>query len=159
MKIDKFRNLKTTTVAFVLILLMVSSLYAMLPIKAQVIPGEGGTTITPDNTQWSTTIPSGVTPYTIIYPKAYLSFSPNPIGLNQMLLVNMWLTSPCDANRYGAGYTVSIIKPDGTTDTVGPMHSYVADGTCWFQYIVDQVGTWQLKFDFPGQVLSSRNIC
>ena len=145
-------NIKTNTIAIVLILLMISTALAMQsPAKAQLIPGEGGTTITPDNTQWSTTIPVGVTPYTIIEPKAYLSFSPNPIGLNQVLLVNMWLTSPCAANRYSAGYTVSIIKPDGTTETVGPMHSYVADGTAWFEYNVNQVGTWQFKFDFAGQ--------
>ena len=150
MKNKNFKNI-STTIAIALIFLMVSSVYATLPIKAQIVPGQGGTSITPDNTQWSTTIPVGVTPYTTIVPKAYLSFSPNPIGINQMLLVNLWLTSPCDANRYGAGYTVSIIKPDGTKDTVGPMHSYVADGTAWFQYIPDQVGTWQLKFDFPGQ--------
>lgn len=145
-------NLKNRTIAIVIILLMISTALAMQsPAKAQLIPGEGGTTITPDNTQWSTTIPAGVTPYTTIQPKAYLSFSPSPIGLNQVLLVNMWLTSPCAANRYGAGYTVSIIKPDGTTETVGPMHSYVADGTAWFEYNVNQVGTWQFKFDFPGQ--------
>ncbi len=152
MKIEKFNNLKTTTTAIILIILMVSTALAMQsPAKAQLSPGGGGTSITPDNTQWSTTIPAGVTPYTLIYPNAYLSFSPNPIGLNQVLLVNMWLTSPCAANRYGAGYTVTIIKPDGTQDVVGPMHSYVADGTAWFEYTVDQVGTWQLKFDYPGQ--------
>jgi hypothetical protein len=62
----------------------------------------------------------------------------------------MWLTPPSDENRYGAGYTVTITKPDGTTVTVGPLNSYVADGTAWFEYVVDKVGTWKLKFDFPG---------
>jgi hypothetical protein len=30
------------------------------------------------------------------------------------------------------------------------MNSYVADGTAWFEYVADQLGTWTFKLDFPG---------
>ena len=32
------------------------------------------------------------------------------------------------------GYSVTFTKPDGTTDTVSNLNSYVADGTSWFNY-------------------------
>jgi len=31
-----------------------------------------------------------------------------------------------------------------------PINSYQGDSTAWFEYLVDQAGTWKLKFDFPG---------
>jgi hypothetical protein len=63
----------------------------------------------------------------------------------------MWTTSPVSPMRFHQGYTVTFTKPDGTTDVVGPMDSYAADATAWFEYVVDQVGTWTVKFDFPGE--------
>jgi len=48
------------------------------------------------------------------------------------------------------GLTVTITDPDGNEDLIGPIDTYHGDGTAWFEYIVDQVGTWTLKFDFPG---------
>jgi len=52
------------------------------------------------------------------------------------------------------GYKVDIIKPDGTTMTVGPFNSYVGDSTAWFEIIPDQVGTWQFKFSFAGTYIA-----
>ena len=63
----------------------------------------------------------------------------------------MWTTPPVSPMRFRSGYTVDIIKPDGTTETVGPMDSYPADATAWFQYVVDQIGTWQFRFNSPGE--------
>jgi hypothetical protein len=53
--------------------------------------------------------------------------------------------------RYHQGYTVTITKPNNDKVIVGPMNSYAADATAWFEYVVDQVGTWKLKFDFAGE--------
>ncbi len=97
----------------------------------------------------SIALPSGVTADVIVTPTAYLSFQPNPIGVGQILLVNMWLTPPTSVTRYLTGLTVTITKPDGTQDKVNT-NTYYADGTSWFEYNVDQAGTWKLKFDFPG---------
>jgi hypothetical protein len=144
------------------ILLLAMFIAISIGIGSMVLPGayaqegvynlpHGGT---PDTgSVWSTTVPAGASVYYTVSPTAYLSFTPNPIGVGQTLLVNMWTTSPPAANRYLAGFTVAFTKPDGTKDKVGPLNSFVADGTAWFEYVVDQVGTWTVKFDFPGEYL------
>ena len=147
------KNLLNTKIsAIIAIILLCTSIMLTLqsPVKAEVIPGtEGGT---PDTQSvWSTVIPQGQTAAQTFHPVAYLSITPNPVGIGQFVLVNMWTTPPPAANRYLAGFTVTFEKPDGTIEKTEPMHSYVADGTCWFEYVVDQVGTWKAKFDFPGQ--------
>jgi hypothetical protein len=118
-----------------------------MPAKAQETAHGGN----PTTGTWSTTVPSGATVSYTINPHPYLSFSPNPVGVNQEILVNMWTTPPSAENKYLAGYKVTITKPDGTQDVIGPLNSYVADGTAWFTYYVDQVGEWKLKFSFPGE--------
>lgn len=87
----------------------------------------GPTGGTPDTQSvWSTTIPAGETADWAFNPVASISVSPTKIGIGQTLLVNMWTTPPPAANRYLAGYTITFKRPDGTTDVVGPLHSYVA---------------------------------
>ena len=46
--------------------------------------------------------------------------------------------------------TVTITKPDGTQDVIGPMDTYTGDGTAWFEYVPDQVGNWTIKANFLG---------
>ncbi len=96
-------------------------------------------------------IPSGVTPSEIIDVVAYLSFRPNPVGVNQIILINIWVTPPTNVERKHQGYSVTIKDPSGAEVVVGPMDSYEADATMWFEYWIDQIGTWTLKFDFPGE--------
>ena len=95
-------------------------------------------------------LPAGVTPEFTYQPHAYLSFSPNPIGIGQELLVNAWTIPAPGANRAHTGYTITITKPDGTTYVVGPVNSFVADGTYWFTYVPDQIGTWKIQFTYAG---------
>ena len=146
------KNMAKTTTVLIAVLLATITVMS-IPVFAQTsdvdnIPHGG----TPDTQSvWSTTIPAGQTADWTFHPVAYVSVSPSPIGIGQTLLVNMWTTPPPAANRYLAGFVVTFKKPDGTTDVVGPLHSYVADGTSWFEYVVDQVGAWQVKFEFPGQ--------
>ncbi len=96
-------------------------------------------------------LPSGVTPDVTVDTRAFLSFAPNPIGVGQTLLVNMWTNPPISPNRFQSGYSVEIMKPDNTTFTVGPFNSYPADATAYFTFIPDVAGTWQLKFTFAGE--------
>ncbi|MEM2098317.1 MAG: PQQ-binding-like beta-propeller repeat protein [Candidatus Bathyarchaeia archaeon] len=98
----------------------------------------------------SGTLPAGVTPSVTIKVKAYLSFRPNPVGLGQTFLVNIWTTPPVHPHRLHQNYKVTITKPDGTKDVI-TLNSYCADATAWFEYVADQVGTWKLKFEFPGE--------
>ena len=114
------------------------TLFANMPVNAQqVIPPVIG-------------VPSGVTPAISIDTIAYMSIRPNPVGVGQPILANIWLEPPTNYARYMIGLNVTITKPDGTTDTVGPMTTYQGDSTAWFEYTVDQPGTWKLKFNFPG---------
>jgi hypothetical protein len=130
-----------------LILLLASSAFlgVFVSTKAQVVQ-----TGAPQLQPWATTVPAGVTPSVTIATTAFISISPNPIGLSQPVLVNLWLEPPVHYNRFFSGYTVTITKPNGNKVTVGPINSYQGDSTAWFEYIVDQAGTWKLKFDFPG---------
>ena len=52
--------------------------------------------------------------------------------------------------KFSDTFQVTITKPDGTKDVIGPMSSYAGDATAWFNYVPDQVGTYTLKFDFFG---------
>jgi outer membrane protein assembly factor BamB len=101
-------------------------------------------------TQYDKVPPTGVTPELSVDVTPYLSFRPNPIGVGQSLLVNVWTTPPPAANRYLSYYTVTITKPDGSTDVFGPFNSYVADGTSWFEYVPKVAGNYSLRFDYGG---------
>ncbi len=62
----------------------------------------------------------------------------------------MWLQPPVIVNRVVVGYTVVITKPDGTTDSVGPLNSYQGDATNWFNYAPDQTGNYTFQLFFAG---------
>lgn len=102
-------------------------------------------------------LPPGVTPAFQTDTRAYLSFRPNPVGVGQTFLVNMWTTPALHRSRQQSDYTVTITKPDGTKDVV-KMNSYHADATAWFEYLADQVGEWKLKFEFPGGYFPAANL-
>jgi hypothetical protein len=88
--------------------------------------------------------PAGVdVAYTYTNIEARLAFTPNPVGVNQIFTINIWITPPPSAERFMKDYQVIITKPDGTSNTV-TIDSYVADGTAWFPYLADQVGDWKL---------------
>jgi PQQ-like domain len=96
-------------------------------------------------------LPAGATPSITITPTAYLAVNPNPIGVGQQLLVNVWNQPPINVARdFENTHLVTITKPDGTTEKFGPLSSYAGDGTAWFTYVPDAVGTWKFKYDFLG---------
>jgi hypothetical protein len=137
-------NIKTKlAIALAVALLMTSFTLVAVQVHAQAHGGTPGVVT-------GGPLPAGVTPEFTCQSGAYLSFSPNPIGVGQTLLVNCWTIPASGANRAHTGYTITITKPDGTTDVVGPVNSFVADGTYWFQYVPDQIGTWKIKFQYPG---------
>jgi hypothetical protein len=99
----------------------------------------------------SGSLPAGVTPGLTVETIAHLSFRPQPVGLGQPLLINIWMQPPINAQRmFTNAFTIMITKPDGTKDVIGPLSSYTGDGTAWSEYIPDQVGNWTIKFDFLG---------
>ncbi len=134
------RTIMTTILAIAFLLL--STNIIMLPALAQ-------RTYTNMQEGGSIPLPAGVTANVVEDTRAFLSFTPNPIGVGQELLVNIWLNPALHVSRYFSDYKVTLTKPDGTTDTV-TIDSYRADTTAWFPYVVERAGTWKLKFDFPG---------
>jgi hypothetical protein len=97
-------------------------------------------------------LPPGVTPDITLPTEAHLSVRPNPVGLGQDILINIWLfpaTAGSTRGKYLFGLDVIITKPDGTVIVVGPLETYASSST-WFDYTVDQVGNWTFEFDFPG---------
>jgi outer membrane protein assembly factor BamB len=142
-------NKTKAIISITLILLSSIALSASLSVEAQVtgVETHGGS---PQMAAWATSAPAGVTPSITIASTAFMAISPNPIGITQTLLVNLWIEPPTHYARYRSGYTVTITKPDGTKDTVGPLNSYQGDTTAWFQYVPEQVGTYQFKFDAAG---------
>jgi hypothetical protein len=146
MQINRFK----TAALIAIVLIMTSVMFMALPVSAQdenqPHGGEAEGFVGP------TTVPSDAPSDTLyVDTNPYLSVSPNPTGVGQYVLVNFWITPPPSNQRFLSRFTVEVTKPDESKDTIGPLNSYLADGTSWSQYVVDQVGTWEFKFVFPGE--------
>jgi hypothetical protein len=139
--------LKTKIAATIIMTLLAVS---MATIASAQLSHVGGTDPTTPGFPNLGPLPPGVTPEYTFEQVPYLSMRPNPIGVGQTLLVNVW----CSPGMYHAfpltNFKVDIIKPNGDTETVGPFNSYTGDATGWFEYVPDQVGTWRFKFYQPG---------
>ena len=152
-------KIASMTIASFLTILMIASLMcgAIFTVKAQDERGQhgvvGGIGTSPLDTPGMPILgplPPGVTPAFTFETYAYLSVSPNPIGKGQALLVNVWTSPGTMTEFYRQGNTVYIQKPDGTNETIGPFISYIGDCSAWFNYVVDQVGLWKIKFEHAG---------
>lgn len=96
-------------------------------------------------------VPDGVTPDRLVNTIAHLSYRPNPVGIGQTVLINMWMQfETFDRHRkYIDSFKLTITAPDGKAD-VFIMDSYPADGTMWKEFIPDQLGNYTIKFEFLG---------
>ena len=85
---------------------------------------------------------------------AYLIVTPNPVGVNQQIIVTFGVdkTSAPALIQSGnfEGLTVKITKPDGTTEIKGPYQAY-SIGNIYFMYTPNQVGAYTFEGTFPGQ--------
>jgi hypothetical protein len=134
-KIQKIKNKSMAIIVAILLVLSTVGSIAMLPTSNAHTPA------------WDT--PS----------YAYVVPAPKTIGVGQTGAVVMWADLPLpgatpdnDLRRHN--YTLTITKPDGTTET----HHWdvISDSTGieYFQYTPTQVGTYMLKFDYGGQVFT-----
>ncbi len=143
----KFSKELKTIATVTLILLMAAATITLTleePVTAQYYDTSGQY-----HSRMGGSIPEGVTPDITIPTQAFLAVTPNPIGVGQSLLVNVWLTPATDVSRYHTGYTVTITKPDNTNETK-TMDSYYADATAWFNYIPTKTGAYKFQFSFGG---------
>ena len=92
---------------------------------------------------------------------AYLEVYPTPTGLNQPVNIFGWLDKfpPTADGEYGdkwEGLTVTVGKPDGSTEILGPYSSDPV-GTIFAKYTPSMIGTYTFQFKFPGQKLAGAN--
>ena len=136
---------KSKTAAIIVAALLMTSITTMTmqvkPAKAQLAATQ----------PVSGPLPAGATVDTDLITRSFLSFRPNPIGVGQSLLVNMWLNPALASNnRYlPKAFVVTITKPDGTKD-VKTLDSEAATAAAWFEYTPEAPGSWTIKFDFLG---------
>jgi len=142
------KNKAKLTVATTLILLIASSMLATMPVKAQ--------TYTNMQANGSIPLPTGVTPNYTFETDAHLSVNPNPVGVGQTVTVLMWLAPPLHVSRYFSNYNAIITDPDGESEVL-TKPSYHADATSWLVFTPDKVGTWTVKFEFPGGYFPAGN--
>lgn len=152
MEDNKIKSNKSQSSALILLtIILVSSFvfFNALPISAQEYENQY-------INKGSEPLPSGVTPDIELKTFAHLSYRPNPVGLGQTFLVNIWITPSTANTKHLTGFQVTITKPSGEEQIV-TMDSYAGDATAWFEWIADEVGTWTLQFDFPGGYFPAGN--
>jgi len=148
-KVKQHLKINTNTSAIIAILL-ISIIFYPINVSAAV-PLH---TSADDN--GSIELPAGVTPDITIKTDVYLSVRPNPVGLNQIILINLWNDPGPSYARYFKDYVLTITKPNGQQEII-KKDSYPADGTTWLEYQVDQIGEWKFKFDFNGGFFPAGN--
>ncbi len=118
---------KTTTVALFLVLAIAVSLFALPTTIAQ----------------------------TTRVTYAFIGALPNPVGVGQEVLLHVGITHPCAWPQTGwKGLTVTVTKPDGTTQTLGPVDTDTTGGT-GVAFIPTTVGTYKFQTNFPQQLITT----
>jgi outer membrane protein assembly factor BamB len=92
---------------------------------------------------------------------AYLAISPDPVGLGQQGFFVMWVspnppTAMGNAGDRWRAMTITVTKPDGTTQTLGPFNSDPT-GSTYTLFTPDQTGTYKAVLTYPGQVMTLIN--
>jgi len=86
---------------------------------------------------------------------AFIGAMPNPIGVGQQTLLHVGISDQTSHPQEGwVGLTVTVTKPDGTTETLGPYNTDTTGGTGGV-YTPATVGTYYLQTHFPEQVLTT----
>jgi hypothetical protein len=92
---------------------------------------------------------------------AYVNVAPNPAGLGQSVTIGMWIQIPPPTAAGAVGdrwhnFNVTITKPDGTKETLGPFTSDDTGGT-YTLYTPTQLGNYSFVFNYPGETMPGAN--
>jgi hypothetical protein len=83
------------------------------------------------------------------YP--YIGAIPNPVGVGQEALLHVGMTDALGGVQYGwEGLTVTVTRPDGTTEKLGPFRTDATGGTGTI-YVPTMTGNYTLQTHFPEQ--------
>jgi hypothetical protein len=101
------------------------------------------------------------TPPWSINTYAYCNVAPNPAGLGQTVTIGMWIQIPPPTASGAVGdrwhnFNVTITRPDGTKETLGPFTSDDTGGT-YTLYTPNQLGNYSFVFNYPGEVMPGAN--
>ena len=76
---------------------------------------------------------------------------PNTIGLGEQTLLKCGITEALATQAYGwSGITITVTKPDGTTETLGPFTTD-STGSTYSLYTPTQLGRYNITTNFPQQ--------
>ena len=82
---------------------------------------------------------------------AFIGAKPNPVGVGQEILLHFGITaSTRNVKDQWKGLTVTVIRPDGTTETLGPFNTDSTGGT-GTMYTPNKAGNYTLQAHFPEQ--------
>jgi outer membrane protein assembly factor BamB len=89
---------------------------------------------------------------------AFLTAIPNPVGVGQTIYLSMFIDKvPPTANGVGGdrwvNMKITVTKPDGTNETLGPFTSDAAGGAPAL-YTPTVLGNYTFQMSFPGQTLT-----
>ena len=85
---------------------------------------------------------------------AYLGAVPNPVGVNQMVLLHMGITDTRSSTEQGwEQITVTVTTPTGAVETLGPFRTDSTGGTGTI-FTPTMAGTYLMQTNFPQQTVS-----
>jgi len=88
-----------------------------------------------------------------ITPYIYIGAIPNPVHVGDEVLFHVGITLPCAWPQTGwKGLTITLERPDGKTETLGPINTDTTGGTGYL-YRPTLVGTYYAQVNFPEQVV------
>jgi hypothetical protein len=97
------------------------------------------------------TIPISVNAQATLKTYPIIEAIPNPVGRGEQTLIRTGILLQAASVNYGwTGVTVTVVKPDGTTQTLGPFKTD-STGATFTIYVPDQTGTYKLTTHFPQQ--------
>jgi hypothetical protein len=106
----------------------------------------------------TTSIARGQSSNPIVQTTAFLAVEPNPVGVGQTVVISDWI-EPLEptANDLSHGFTVNITSPSGIVTTYANRTSFPG-AYDYILYTPAAVGTYQIKFFYPGELFTSKNL-
>jgi len=92
-------------------------------------------------------------PGTSIPSYAHLNVAPNPVGVGQVVTLDMYLVLPTLTSQPATPFTITQTDPNGVVTTLGPFSSDATGGT-YTTMIPTIVGTYTFQFFYCGQNLT-----
>ena len=84
---------------------------------------------------------------------AVIEAIPNPVGVNEQTLIRTGILQQLGLVEQGwSGVTVTVVKPDNKTETLGPFRTD-STGVTFTDYVPAQAGTYKLTTNFPQQTV------